>query len=83
MLKLEKNERVDWFRITVDINNKGISINALAQMTDIPRSTIQGWRYRNARPKLEEAIRLLHLWAEITEQDMEKVPVYNPYSPVC
>ena len=81
MIKLEKHERVDWFRITVQINNNGISIDALAKLADIPRSTIQGWRYRNARPKLEEAIRILNLWADITSQDYDSIPIYNPYLP--
>ena len=76
MLKLQKNERVDWFRITVDID-------ALAKMAEIPRSTIQGWRYRNARPKLEEGIRLLHLWLDITEKEIEHIPVYNPFIHDC
>jgi exonuclease III len=81
MIKLEKHERVDWFRITVDLNNEGISLDALAKMSEIPRSTVQGWRYRNARPKLEEAIRVLNIWADITGSDIDHVPVYNPFLP--
>lgn len=82
MLKhMKKHERVDWFRITVEINNCGISIDGLAKMTDIPRSTIQGWRYKNARPKLEEAIRLLHCWSDITNKDFDAIPIYDPFLP--
>jgi lambda repressor-like predicted transcriptional regulator len=80
VLSLEKNRRVDWFRVIIDLNEKGISMDALASMTGIPRSTVQGWKYRNGRPKFEEAISVLNIWAEHTCSDLDHIPVYDPYS---
>lgn len=79
MIKLAKNERVDWFRITVDFNNNGISIYALSKISQIPMSTIKSWRYRDASPRLEEAVRLLNIWSDMTGGNIEEVPTYNQF----
>jgi hypothetical protein len=81
MIKLSKNERVDWFRITVDLANHGISIYALSSMAEIPRSTIQSWRDRQATPKVEAAFEIINIWADITGKELEELPVYNPFLP--
>lgn len=81
MIKLEKKHRVDWFRVTVDLNSSGISTNALSKMTGIPRSTLDCWRNKVNRPRIEEAIIVLNAWADITGKDIDDVPVYNPYLP--
>jgi lambda repressor-like predicted transcriptional regulator len=80
MFKLKENEFIDWFRISVDIRNHGISLAALHKMSGIPPSTLQDYRARRHRPKLEEAVILLHLWADITGKSIDDdVPTYNPY----
>jgi len=81
MIKLEKGRRVDWFRITVDLKNYGVSTNALSKKTGIPRTTLDCWRNKVHRPKLEEAIIVLNVWADITGKDIDDVPVYDPYLP--
>lgn len=79
MLRLKKNEHVDWFRITVDLQQQGLSLEAIAKMSEIPRQTLQGWRNKHTNPKLEEALRLIDLWFDMTGKDEDEIPTYDIY----
>lgn len=79
MLRLRQQERVDWFRIVVDLERRGYGSKRISAEIEVPRSTIVGWKLENARPKFEEGLRLALLWAEVTGRSAEQAPRYNPY----
>lgn len=81
MIRLKENERIDWFRITVELKQYGIGNSALSKMTGIPTSTLDGWRNKMHRPKFEEAAKVLNTWFDITGKCLDNVPIYNVYLP--
>jgi len=78
MFELKKNERVDWFRITVDLLNSGVNMTKLSQLSGIPRTTLAGYKQRQTRPQFEEAFILINIWADKTKSSIDDLPVYNP-----
>ena len=80
-LELQLQERVDWFRVIVDIEKKGIPSRHLAINLDIPPSTLMGWKLENHRPKFEEGLRLLNCWCKLTKKHLEQAPRHDPAKP--
>lgn len=81
MLKLDRDERIDWFTITVQLRAKGLSIRNVSERTGIPETTIKGWRLGNGRPRFEEAIRVMNFWCDVMKLDISAIPIYNIYKP--
>ena len=81
MIKLEQNERIDWFRIIADLNRAGVSTVRAAKDTNVPKSTIQGWIQESGNPRLEVGLRVIEYWAKKCKKRISDVPRYNPYKP--
>lgn len=60
--KIGEGYRVNWERIIEDLRRSGLSVEAMAEATSIPRSTLLGYRNLDAEPKHADGEALLRLW---------------------
>lgn len=54
--------RCDWWRVIQDLQMHGMSMEAIAEITFIPKSTLMGYKNQDAEPKHADGERLLALW---------------------
>lgn len=59
---LAPDQRLDWWRILEDLRMHQMSLEAIAEATSIPKSTILGYKNLSAEPKHADGERLLALW---------------------
>lgn len=80
-LELKENERIDWFRVIVDIERQGVTTYKIASNLDFAQSTLMGWKLERHRPKFEDGLKLLNCWCKITKKHLEQAPRHNPARP--
>jgi hypothetical protein len=56
--------RVDWWRVTVDLQRCGVSLSDVSDLTLIPRSTLLGYRNLDVEPRHADGEALLALWRQ-------------------
>lgn len=66
--------RIDWFGVLVEFRRRGITDTALSAQTNIPRTTIVGYR-AGAEPKHADGERLVQLWMAETQRPREQLPM--------
>lgn len=71
--------RVDWFRIIVQLKDDGYSLYSVSHFTEIPKSTLIGYK-QGSQPKYHEGVRLLRFWAQVTRSNQDDAPTINPFS---
>jgi len=71
--------RVDWFRLLVQLKGEGYSLYMVAHFTEIPKSTLIGYK-QGAEPRYSDGRRLLQFWAQTTGNDIATAPTINPFS---
>ena len=81
MIEFGKNERVDWFQMFVDLERKGFSLEAVSRLVNIPRTTLHDYKQDTSRPKFEEGLRIIALWALKTGNVHTSPPRYDPFKP--
>lgn len=81
MVRLSGQQRVDWFRVFVDLERQGTRLAGVKQATGIPVSTLRGWRLEISRPRFEEGLAVLQLWADTCTRKLQQVPVIDPMRP--
>ena len=79
ILKLDKDEKVNWFLIIIDLERAGYSHSAIAAAIGSAKSTVQGWK-GGATPKWDEGEKLLALWETVTKNGRETVHRVKRYS---
>lgn len=67
--------RVDWFRVTAELQGKGYSLENIAAAITVPRTTIMGWRNQAAEPRHADGERLVGLWCQVMEAPREALPL--------
>lgn len=72
------DERIDWFRVIVDLDKRGYGATIVALSIDVPKTTLLGWK-QGSRPRYEEGDRLLGLWCRVTEKPREAVPTISRF----
>ncbi|ANA34460.1 hypothetical protein LMG18090_04037 [Ralstonia mannitolilytica] len=70
--------RIDWFRVFVQLKDEGYSLNDVSHFTDIPKSTLIGWK-NGAEPKHSQGVCLLTFWAQATGHGSDEAPKVSPY----
>ena len=55
--------RCDWWRIVTDLQMH-MSLEAIAEHSGIPKSTIMGYKNQDAEPKYADGARLILLWQQ-------------------
>ena len=66
--------RIDWFRITADLQAAGFTLRLIASLTGISKPTLLDLRNKEADPKAHQGEVLLALWARETGQELAHVP---------
>lgn len=59
---LAPDQRVDWWQILQDLSMHGLSLEAISEVTSIPKSTLLGYKNLDAEPKHADGERLKALW---------------------
>ena len=62
MTLLTPGHRINWWQIIEDLRRTGLSVEKIAEGTDIPKSTILGYRNLDAEPKHADGEQLKQLW---------------------
>lgn len=71
--------RIDWFRILVQLNDEGYSLYSVAHFTEIPKSTLIGYK-QGSQPNHHSGERLLRFWMQAMGKAREDAPTINPFS---
>lgn len=71
--------RVHWFRVIVQLKEKGHSLYSVSTLTEIPKSTLVGYK-QGAEPKYHDGDRLLRVWAHVVGKELSDAPRISPYS---
>jgi hypothetical protein len=73
MVETEEETRVDWQQVLIDLSNRGLTIKDIVAGTDIPKSTLDNYKNRNAEPKHADGERLLMFWRAAMVPQVPKV----------
>ena len=79
MTLVAPDEKIDWFRIIIDLERSGYSLRAVSAAIDTPHSTILGWKQGSA-PAFEAGDRLIDLWETVLRKSRDSVHKVNRYS---
>ena len=74
MTRVEPARAVDWFRVLEDVRRADFTLAEIAQYTQIPRTTLLGYRNLGAEPKHYAGVTLLKLWAQVTGNAPDEAP---------
>ncbi|SDI65112.1 hypothetical protein SAMN04487926_12146 [Paraburkholderia steynii] len=69
---------VDWSRILDDVRRAGYTVSEVAYYTQIPKSTLLGYRNHGAEPRHSAGSKLLRFWAQATYADERQPPLRDP-----
>lgn len=68
--------RVDWFRITIEIERSGYSVENIAAAIGVARSTLLGWRnFPFHEPRHADGERLVSLWCRVMQKPRDALPL--------
>lgn len=54
--------RINWWQIIADLSKKGMTMEVIGGLVNIPVSTLAGYKNLNVEPKHADGERLLMLW---------------------
>jgi hypothetical protein len=60
--QLANGYRVNWWQIIEDLRRTGLSVEKISETTEIPKSTLLGYRNLDAEPKHADGEQLKQLW---------------------
>lgn len=69
-------KRIDWFRVITMVLRGGYSIQSAADVIDVARTTLIGWK-QGAEPRYTEGERLVLLWMDVTKLDRSNLPMVS------
>ena len=78
-MALQIDEKVDWFRLIIDLERVGYSHATLAAAIGAPKSTVHGWK-QGANPNWECGERLIDFWIQVTGNGRDSVHVVKRHS---
>lgn len=67
--------RVDWFRVTAELQGRGFTLDRIARAIDVPKSTVMGWRNLDAEPRHIDGESLIDLWCEVHQSPRDALPL--------
>lgn len=76
---LAPDEKVDWFRVIIDVCRCGYTHSNIAMACGTAKSTVQGWK-QGATPRWDEGEKLIALWCRVTDNGRETVHTVSRYS---
>lgn len=72
MLALAFDEKIDWFRVIVDLERNGYPHKSIAACVGVGKTTVFDWK-QGASPRFEDGEALLLLWETVTRNGRESV----------
>lgn len=66
------DEKIDWFRVIVDLERSGYSFSSIGAAIGSPRSTIIGWK-QGSSPAFEAGDLLIGLWESVLCKSRDSV----------
>ncbi len=80
MNSIANKQRVDWFRVLVDLKRAQLSLRAIEDLTGISRSSLD--RYKaGGEPTHADGERLIQLWCEATGIWRDHLPMMGANVP--
>jgi hypothetical protein len=76
---LAPDEKVDWFRVIVEVCRYSHTHSTIAMACGTAKSTVQGWK-QGATPRWDEGEKLIELWCQVTGNGRETVHRVGRYS---
>lgn len=73
---MDKSSGTDWFRIICDLNKSNLSLQNIANIIQVPKPTIVGWK-QGAEPKHSDGERLIDLWCSTTGSSRSDLPTVH------
>ena len=73
------DEKIDWFRVIVDLERSGYSHVSTAFSIGVAKRTVGGWK-NGSRPRFEEGEKLLQLWSRVLGKGQESAPRVGRHS---
>lgn len=74
--RLLMTRRVDWFRVLVDLNRKGLHTAGIADHIRAPRTTVLGWK-QGGEPCHADGEALVELWCRMLERTRDDLPTVS------
>lgn len=74
-MKIEETPGVSWWHVVVTLEKSGYTHSAIGAAIGVPRTTIEGWKNRNAEPAHMDGERLCALWRVVTGRPREDLPL--------
>lgn len=71
---LRPHMRVDWPRVLVELDERGMSTRAAAKMLGIGKRTVGGWKH-GVEPRHCNGEELVELWCDVCEKTREDLPM--------
>lgn len=66
---------VSWWHVIVMLERHGYTHGAIAASIGSSRSTVEGWKNKNASPRHEDGESLIDLWCAVMQQGREGLPL--------
>lgn len=66
-------DRIDWFRVLIDLQRRGLPVSLVAGQLRIPESTILRWK-QGAEPRYADGEALVSLWARLMDAPRDTAP---------
>jgi hypothetical protein len=79
MTLIGPDDKIDWFRVIIDLERSGYTISSVGVAINRPKSTILRWK-QGSSLRYEDAVRLLDLWADVCNKSQDCVHTVNRYS---
>jgi len=73
-MKIPEIPGVSWWHVIVMMEKSGYTHAAMGAAIGVPRTTIEGWKNRNAEPAHVDGERLCALWRVVTGRAAEDLP---------
>lgn len=65
---------VDWFMVLADLKAVGLSTYAVADLINVPKGTLLGWKNTGAEPKHSDGEKLISLWCSSQKRPRAELP---------
>lgn len=71
---------IDWYRVLVDLHQRGLTTQAIAARIGVSEAAVRGWRQYGHEPRHSDGEALLTLWTHVTANMRDSAPqsVNNP-----
>lgn len=75
-----KKQRVDWFKVLVDLSRCGTRSLAIANRIGVSKTTVERWG-QGSEPRHEDGEMLVRIWCLKTGKDRAALPMFDPFGP--